>query len=435
MSVVEKIPQIVKRKKLIRAAAYARVSIEKDASILSLSAQVEYYTKYIQQNPDWTMAGIYIDEAKTGTKDTRENFVRLIKDCENGLVDFVITKTVSRFARNTVDLLSTCRRLKELGIDVYFEAQNIHSISDEGELMLTLLASLAQEEARSDSENMRWRVRKNFEEGKPWNVIIYGYRYKNGSFEIEPREAAVVREIFSDYLNGLGYNAIAAKLNARSETQPMHTDAWAPSTIRHMLTHYIYTGNLLLQRFYNENYITKKTIINKGELPMYHAEDTHKPIISKETWKAVQEEMQRRELKFRGNNKSRPEFPFTGKILCDCCKKNYRRKTTATGVVWICSTYNSKGKAFCKKSKQIPETTLIALVNEALDVSQFSAKLFRNSVSQIVMKNNNLVLFELTDGSTIEKVWKDRSRSESWTPAMREQARRDRLRRKDLCQE
>ena len=249
MSTVQVIPQTIKRKTLIRTAAYARVSMEKETAVRSLSAQVDYYTKYIQSNPDYEMAGIYIDEAKSGTKDTRENFVRLLEDCESGKIDLIITKSVSRFSRNTVDLLSTCRRLKELGIDVYFESQNIHALSSEGEMMLTLLASMAQEEARSDSENMRWAVRKHFEEGKPWNVIIYGYRYKNGAFVIEPHEAEVVREIFSDYLSGLGYNAIAAKLNERGEAQPMYKGAWAQSTIHYMLTHYIYTGNLLLQRF------------------------------------------------------------------------------------------------------------------------------------------------------------------------------------------
>ena len=162
---VKVIPQKLKRKKATRVAAYTRVSSPKAEMIASLSAQVDYYNNLITANPDWELCGIYVDEAKTGTKDTRENFRRLIDDCRQGLIDLVITKSVSRFARNTVDLLSVCRELREHCVDVYFENQDIHSVSSEGELMLTLLASIAQEQSRSDSENQKWRIRKNFEEG------------------------------------------------------------------------------------------------------------------------------------------------------------------------------------------------------------------------------------------------------------------------------
>lgn len=191
---VKIIPQKIKRKRALRVVAYARVSCPKNQMIASLAAQVDYYSDLITKNPDWEMCGIYVDEAKTGTKDTRENFRRLVDDCRKGLIDLVITKSVSRFARNTVDLLSVCRELREHGVDVYFENQNIHSVSSEGELMLTLLASIAQEQSRSDSENMKWRIRKNFEEGKPWNKIVYGYRFIDDTFVVEPQEAEVVKK-------------------------------------------------------------------------------------------------------------------------------------------------------------------------------------------------------------------------------------------------
>ena len=173
---VKMIPQKLKRKRVTRVAAYTRVSTPKAEMIASLSAQVDYYSKLINSNPDWEMRGIYVDEAKTGTKDTREKFRRLISDCRKGLIDLVITKSVSRFARNTVDLLSTCRELREYGVDVFFENQNIHSVSSEGELMLTLLASIAQEQSRSDSENIKWRIRKSFENGEDICLsMMYGY--------------------------------------------------------------------------------------------------------------------------------------------------------------------------------------------------------------------------------------------------------------------
>ena len=239
MAKIEVIPQTVKRKQALRVAAYARVSEAKEESILSLTAQVDYYTKLINANPKWTMAGIYVDEAVTGTKETRPNFLRLMADCRAGKIDCVITKTVSRFARNTITLLSACRELKELGIDVYFEAQYIHSNSGEGELMLSLMASLAQEEARSDSENMKWAVKKSFEQGKPWNAIIYGYKLVEGTFTVVPDEAEIVRRIFGYYLDGLGSCKIAQILNAE-HIPTLHNSAWRDNTIISMLTNRTY---------------------------------------------------------------------------------------------------------------------------------------------------------------------------------------------------
>ena len=210
ITVVPKTPRLDQKK---RVAAYARVSSGKDAMLHSLSAQVSYYSTLIQSRGDWLYVGVYADEAKTGTKDTREDFQRLIEDCEAGKIDMVITKSISRFARNTVTLLQTVRAFKALGVDIFFEEQNIHTMSGDGELMMTILASYAQEESRSASENQKWRVRRNFEEGIPWNGRMLGYRLKDGRYEIVPEEAEIVRRIFRDYLSGLGYLAIAKQLN------------------------------------------------------------------------------------------------------------------------------------------------------------------------------------------------------------------------------
>lgn len=199
--------------KLLRTAAYARVSSGKDAMLHSLSAQVSYYNSFIQSNPEWLFCGVYADEALTGTKDNRENFQRLLSECRAGRIDLIITKSISRFARNTVTLLETVRELKELGVDVYFEEQNIHSISPDGEFMLTLLGSYAQEESYSASENQKWRIRKDFEQGRLGSITMLGYERSNdGTLIIVPEEAETVRMIFNDYLNGMGKNAIANKL-------------------------------------------------------------------------------------------------------------------------------------------------------------------------------------------------------------------------------
>ena len=190
------IPSLPLRK---RVAAYARVSSGKDAMLHSLSAQVSYYSEHIQSHPEWEYGGVYVDEALTGTKDDRDGFQRLLADCRAGKIGMVLTKSISRFARNTVTLLETVRELKTLGVDVYFEEQNIHSLSGDGELMLTILASYAQEESRSVSENCKWRIRQKFQQGIPATAPLTGYRIHKGEFTIEPAQAAIIRMIFEDY--------------------------------------------------------------------------------------------------------------------------------------------------------------------------------------------------------------------------------------------
>ena len=183
-----------------RVAAYARVSSGKDAMLHSLSAQVSYYSDYIQNN-GWEYAGVYADEAITGTKDKRDGFQKLLTECRNGNVDMVITKSISRFARNTITLLTTVRELKELGVDVYFEEQNIHTASADGELMLPILASYAQEESLSASENQKWRVRQNFQNGKPWRGFMMGYRFDGEKYVVVPEEAEIIKTIIIKSLN------------------------------------------------------------------------------------------------------------------------------------------------------------------------------------------------------------------------------------------
>ena len=196
-----------------RVAAYARVSSDKDTMLHSLAAQVDYYSTYIRHHPGWAYVGVYADEAKTGTRDSRENFQRMLADCRAGKIDHIITKSVSRFSRNTVILLETIRELKGLGISVYFEEQSIDTATDDGELMLSILASYAQEESLSASENQKWRVRRNFEQGIPWRFFMLGYRGENGKLVVVPEEADIVRGIFRDYLDGKGTAAIVKRLN------------------------------------------------------------------------------------------------------------------------------------------------------------------------------------------------------------------------------
>ena len=196
-----------------RVAAYCRVSTGKEAMLHSLSEQISHYSAYIQSQPDWEYAGVYADEAYTGTKGERPGFRQMLLACRAGKIDMILTKSISRFARNTVTMLETVRELKALDIDVSFEEENIHSMSGDGELMLTILASFAQEESRSVSDNCKWRIRKDFSEGKPMNLmLLYGYRSVDGQIVIDENEAAVVRDVFRAYLDGAGSSRIAARL-------------------------------------------------------------------------------------------------------------------------------------------------------------------------------------------------------------------------------
>ena len=345
-------------------------------------------------------------------------------DCREGRIDLIITKSISRFARNTVTLLQTTRELKELGIDVYFEEQNIHTLSPTGEMMLTLLASFAQEESRSTSENMKWRILKNFEEGKPWSGLIFGYRYENGHYVIVPEEAEIVRHIYSMYISGVGRGTIAAKLNADGKRTRSGLE-WTSKKIAGILRNYNYTGNLLLQKTYRRDYMTKRSVPNNGELPKYHAEGTHEPIVSVELFNGVQQLMQTRSEKY-GKNKCNNRYPYSGLMICSFCGKKYRRKTVTSGIVWICSTYNSLGKAYCP-SKQVPDAALTAVTNEVL--GDFSYELVQSRIQEIRVCDNNRLVFVLDDGTEIERIWQDRSRRESWTPEMKETARRKSLER------
>ena len=339
----------------------------------------------------------------------------------------VITKSISRFARNTVTLLETVRELKQLGIDVWFEEQNIHTMSADGELMLSILASYAQEESRSASENQKWRVKRNFEGGIPWNSTMLGYRHIDGKLTIVPEEAETVRMIFHHYITGMGVTAVMKTLNA-NHIKTRHGNPWCKSSVMTVLRNYAYTGNLLLQTTYREDYLTKRTLINNGELPQYHVENAHEAIIPLETFNAVQAEIERRAAKHTHPGIAQKTYPFTGLLICDSCGKHYRRKVTAAGPVWICTTYNTLGKAACA-SKQIPEATLTAITAEVMDTDTFDAEALHGKITAVRVAEGNTLVFCFKDGTESVKRWADRSRAESWTPEMRDAARKKTLER------
>jgi DNA invertase Pin-like site-specific DNA recombinase len=404
-----------------RVAAYARVSSGKDAMLHSLSAQVSYYSNLIQKHPGWLYCGVFSDEALTGTKENRDEFQKLLAECRAGNIDLIITKSISRFARNTVVLLQTVRELKSMGVDIYFEEQNIHSMSADGELMLTILASYAQEESLSASTNQKWRIKKNFEDGMPWNGTVLGYRYEDGQYMVIPEEAEIVRRIFDSYLAGTGCPTIAKHLN-EDGIPTRRGNTWRPNSVQKVLRNYSYTGNLLLQTTFCEDHLTKKMKPNQGELPMYHAEGTHEAIIGKEQFQAVQEMMEEKARNHPSKGLSHRRYPFTGLLVCGNCGKHYRRKMTRTGPVWICGTFNVYGKAACP-SKQVPESTLETVARDTLGIEKITAATLHDKITAIRVESGNRLVFCFMGGTETVKRWADRSRAESWTPEMKAAAR------------
>lgn len=409
-----------------RVAAYARVSSGKDAMLHSLSAQISYYNNYIGKRGDWEFAGIYADEAITGTKEARPEFQRLLDDCRSKKIDMVITKSITRFARNTVTLLKAVRELKLLGIDVYFEKENIHSLSADGEFMLTILASYAQEESRSVSENLKWRIRKMFAKGRPNAGNMFGYKLFDGTLYVIPEEAEIVKTIFSDYLSGMGFYAIAKNLNYAG-IQTRSGAVWDKSTIQKMLRNEKYSGDMLLQKTFSLDHLSKKKMMNHGELPMYQVIDSHEAIIDKATFAKVQSEIKQRAAKFHPKPKLNKTYLFTGLISCGLCGKHYRRKQSNAGSkyakpVWICTTFNTRGKKYCP-SIQIPESILLEKTAEVLGTSELNEELLKKSISEIQIPDHNRIVFLFKDGHSVEAAWENPSRRESWNEAMRQVAR------------
>jgi DNA invertase Pin-like site-specific DNA recombinase len=417
---ITKIEPTPKIKKKTKVRAYARVSSGKDAMLHSLAAQINYNKKLIQDNHGWEFVGVYADEALTGTKDSREEFQKLLTVCRDGKVDMILTKSISRFARNTVTLLETVRELKALSVDVFFEEQNIHSISGEGEMILTLLASKAQEESRSVSENMKWRIKKDFEQGIMWGGnSCYGYSLENKQLILIPREAEVVRSIFQLYVDGTGADTIGKILDSKG-IQTKYSAKWNRSTIMTILSNYNYTGDLILQKTYRENHLSKRKIINSGELDRYAVKNHHQAIISKELFDEVQRIREERSerIKSHSNNK---HYPFQGMIRCGICGRAYTHKTTPHNEIWKCSLSVTKGKEACN-SKQVPHNIIVEVTKHILGMDQYDEAHFNSKVSKIIVMPNSVLQFKMKDGTNTEYVWNS-SRSDSWNPEMREQAR------------
>lgn len=357
----------------LRAAAYCRVSTDREEQENSFENQVAYYTNYINSSPEYELAGIYADEgiSGTGTK-KRTGFQQMIRDCEERKIDIVITKSISRFARNTADCLLYSRKLKNLGIPIFFEKEHVSTMDASGELLFTVLSSLAQEESHNISSNTAWGIRSNFKKGIPalHGCCIMGYdQGPDRKFYINEEEAKLVRRIYREFEEGMNVAEIARELNEEGICGLRGKTSWVSHTILGMLQNEFYKGDLLMQKTYVADYLTKKTLKNEGKLEKYYVREDHAAIIDPDEWEAVQEEIERREH-FRLEHKigktcySGCEYAFFSKVFCGRCGGRYGRVwKRGTATTWICKNRHQKGKLCCNdiiKEKSLQDGFVIA---------------------------------------------------------------------------
>ncbi len=395
--------------RLLRVAAYCRVSTDQEEQESSYEAQIGYYTEKIKNNAEWTLAGIFADEGITGTQaNKRPEFLKMIRLCRQGKIDIILTKSLSRFARNMVDSLKYIRDLKALGIAIVFEKENINTLETDTEMMLTIMSCFAQAESESISKNVSWGIRQSFKNGNvPMQYVrLLGYRKgRNDKPEIVPEEAEIVKEIYRLYLDGMSLNMIVDRLNEKGLTTKGSNSPYRKEVVQRILTNEKYTGDALLQKTYVTDCITKKTRKNNGELPMYLVKNHHEPIISHADFNRVQEEMARRSAKriiadklSKGEQgKYSAKYALSELLICGECGSHYRRVTwTAKGfkeIKWRCINRIQYGKKKCHSSPTVDEQSLhkaiVSAINEFCEVKDDVAKALRESITEVLDPNLN----------------------------------------------
>ncbi|MCB2942783.1 recombinase family protein [Streptococcus suis] len=354
-----------------RVAGYARVSTDHEVQATSYESQMRYYSEYINGRDDWEFVKMYSDEGISGTNTKlRTGFKSMVEDALDGKIDLIITKSVSRFARNTVDSLTTVRQLKEVGVEIYFEKENIWTLDSKGELLITIMSSLAQEESRSISENVTWGLRKQFAEGKvhfPYTNVLGFKAGEDGAIVVDQDEAKTVRYIFQQALIGKSPYHIAKDLTEQVIPSPSSKSHWNATTIKRMLRNEKYKGDALLQKTYTTDFLTKKKNINRGELPQYYVENNHEAIVDRETFDAVQQVLE---------NKGRKSSTtiFSSKLVCGDCghffgSKVWHSTSKYRRVIYQCNE-KYKGISKCSTPHVTEEEVIqwfISAVNQVLD--------------------------------------------------------------------
>ena len=365
----------VEPKKLV-VAAYARVSTEKEQQENSYERQVEHYTALIKANDAWEFGGIYADPGISGTRaEKRPEFMRMIADCRAGKIDKILAKSISRFARNTVDTLSYIRELRELGIGVCFENEHIDTLTPGGEVLLTILAAIAEQESRTMSTNIKWTYQKKFQNGE---VILstgtmLGYtKDADGNYVINESEAEIVRRVFREYIAGASLTQIRHGLETDGIKTKRGCSNWRANGILGIIKNEKYTGNALLGKTYKPDVLSKRRLKNTGQAPLYYVENTHPAIISQEVFDMAQAEMRRRDAEkdsAAGRSHYASKYPFSGLLVCGCCGHKLRRHVRSSGgrvvAAWACTNRIQHGREVCD-SHHLNEDVLITTYRAAL---------------------------------------------------------------------
>lgn len=389
-------PQEQAKKRNLRVAAYCRVSTGDEEQLTSYENQKAFYTEKIMKNPDWTMVDIFADEGITGTSTCRrKQFLRMIRQCRQGKIDMILAKSVSRFARNTLDTISYTRELRGLGIAVIFEEQNINSIYPESEFLIALHAAFAQSESESISANVRWGKRQSIKDGKvtfQYKTMLGYEKGPDGAPVVIPEEAEIICRIFEWYLAGRSVQNIRQALEASGVRNAAGTTEWTTSNLRSILTNEKYCGDALLQKTFIKDCISKKAILNTGQLPKVLIQDNHEAIVSREMFDAVQLEIARRRAQDGRTRKSAPtgrgkfsgKYALSGLLFCGECGTAYRRVVwTQHGekrAVWRCSSRLDYGKKYCKESPTLDEAPLQQAVLAAINASMSGRKVLADQL-------------------------------------------------------
>ena len=393
----------------LKVAAYCRVSTDSEEQASTYEVQVAHYTQFIQKNPEWELAGIYADDGITGTNTKkREEFNRMIRDCMDGNIDMIITKSISRFARNTLDCLKYIRELKEKNIPVFFEKENINTMDSKGEVLLTIMASLAQQESQSLSQNIKLGLQYRFQNGEVRvnHSRFLGYtKDEEGNLIIEPAEAEVVKRIYREYLEGASLLQIGRGLEADGILTGAGKTKWRPETLKKILQNEKYIGDALLQKTYTIDFLSKKRVKNNGIVPQYYVENSHEPIIPRELFMQVQEEMVRRaNLRGRKGGKKRvysSKYALSSIVYCGHCGDIYRRvhwnNRGYKSIVWRCVSRLEEKGSECT-APTINEETLQTAVVKAINELLANKEPFLSTLQ----KNIDTIFNEESDNDTDE---------------------------------
>ena len=388
----------------LRVAAYCRVSTDSDEQATSYEAQVEHYTAFIKQNSEWEFAGIFADDGISGTNTKkREEFNRMIGECMAGNIDLIVTKSISRFARNTLDRLKYIRELKEKNIPVFFEKENINTMDSKGEVLLTIMASLAQQESQSLSQNVKLGLQYRYQNGEVQvnhNRFLGYTKDEDGHLIIEPVEAEVVKRIYREYLEGASLLQICRSLKADSILTAANKPHWRPETVKKILQNEKYIGDALLQKTYTVDFLTKKRVKNNGIVPQYYVENSHEPIIPRELFMQVQEEMVRR-ANLRGGKDGKKrvyssKYALSSIVYCGQCGDIYRRvhwnNRGYKSIVWRCvSRLEEKGSECTAPTinEETLQTAVVKAINELLANKEPFLQALQKNIATILNEEND----------------------------------------------